>query len=393
MKRITQIGILVVLLLLIIGAVAIFWIVPAKVDRNLNAVVAHDPWPVSAKAQALHDTIPVADLHADTFLWMRDPRDRHGRGHVDLPRMREGGMFLQLFTVVTKSPPDLNYEENTSEADDITLLAFAQRWPIRTYDSLLERARFQAARLRDVVQTDDDVFLVLTRADLAAAEARRASHPGTIAALLGTEGAHPLEGQPENIDVLYADGYRVMGLQHFFDNELGGSLHGITKAGLTDFGRAAVARMEERGVIIDVAHSSEAVVREVLAMTDRPVILSHTGFKGACDSARNISDELMAQIAARGGLIGVGFWDDAVCDGSPDGVAAMIKYGIDHFGEDAIALGGDYDGSVTTYFDVSELPALTDALLRAGLTDDQVVKVMGGNTLRFFLAALPEELN
>lgn len=182
----------------------------------------------------------------------------------------------------------------------------------------------------------------------------------------------------------------MIGLQHFFDNELGGSLHGVSGAGLTDFGREAVAAMLERGMIIDVAHSSPAVVAEVLAMTDRPLVVSHTGIHGHCPVTRNIPDGLMRAIAAEGGLIGIGFWEDVTCDDSPSGVADTIIAAIDLVGLDHVALGSDYDGTITTTFDASEYAVLTDRLLAAGLSEDDVRQVMGGNAIRFFRAQLPE---
>ncbi|WP_031555730.1 dipeptidase [Parvularcula oceani] len=375
---------------LLIAALALFYgVLPPRVDAGMNRVEPHEPYSVSAHAEALHAATPVADLHADTLLWMRDPARRHARGHTDIPRLREGGMFLQVFTAVTKTPAGQNYEENDAGSDRITLLALAQRWPRRTWGSIEERARYQAQRLHEAAADDKGFAVILSREDLEAALEARSARPDMMAGILGTEGSHPLEGDLAAIGRLFADGYRVMGLQHFFDNALGGSLHGEAKSGLTAFGREAVAEMDRLGIVVDVAHSAEAVVEDVLAMTDRPVIVSHTGFQGHCPSPRNISDELMGRIAEAGGLIGVGFWADVVCDASPEGIADAIAYGIDRFGEDAIALGSDFDGTVTTRLDATELPALTEALLRRGLNERQVRKVMGGNAVRFFLDTLP----
>lgn len=371
--------------LVFIGAVVFFVILPPRVDAGMNAVLAHEPYPVSDAARALHETIPVADLHADTLLWMRDPAKRHARGHTDLLRFREGGVRLQVFASVTKTPSNLNYDENDAGSDDITLLAIAQRWPIKTWGSLAERALYHAARLQQLDKDAGDAFsFVNTQGEL-----RAALDAGALAGVMATEGAHPLEGELSNLDRLYDAGYRVLGLQHFFDNELGGSLHGTSGEGLTAFGRDAVARALDKGMIIDVAHSSEAVVRDVLAMTDRPLIVSHTGLRGHCDSARNISDSLMKEIADAGGLVGVGFWDGAICDPSLQGVAGAIIYAVDLLGAEHVALGSDFDGTVTTSFDVSEMPALTQALMDAGLDDETIRAVMGGNAIRFFLDNLP----
>ncbi|WP_420434957.1 dipeptidase [Hyphobacterium sp.] len=382
----------VILILALAAAGAFFLVLPPRVDNDLNAVVPHDPWPVSAEAQALHDTLRVADLHSDLLLWSRDPLRRYDRGHTDLPRLREGGVVLQVFTSVTKTPSDMNYETNDSTSDDITLLAIAQRWPVDTWGALFNRARFHARRLhRAEARSNGDFVVVETRDELSAALAAHEQNPGLVAGILGTEGAHPLEGELANISRLHDEGYRVVGLQHFFDNELGGSLHGMSNAGLTAFGRAAVRDLLEQGFIIDVAHSSQAVVREVLDMTDAPLIVSHTGVRSLCETPRNIPDALLAEIASRGGLIGIGFWADVTCDDTPDGIARAIRYAADRFGVGAVALGSDYDGSITARFDASEMAALTHALLAAGVSEADIRAVMGENQIRFFLENLPPQ--
>jgi len=368
-------------------AVAIFFFVaPARVDASRNQVLAHEAGEISAHAKELHEGLRVADLHSDMLLWARDPLKRNNRGHTDIPRLREGGYALQVFSAVTKSPANLNYDENDASSDNITPLAIAQRWPRRTWGSIAERALHQAARLHKAEEgSGGQLKIIHTQNDLAAA-----LDGGALAGILATEGAHPLEGKIENLDRLYEAGYRILGLQHFFDNELGGSLHGESGAGLTPFGRQAVNAALSRGMIIDVAHSSETAVRDVLALTSKPVIVSHTGLKGHCNSARNISDGLIKEIAAAGGLIGVGFWDGAVCDPSPKSIAGAIVYAIGLVGINHVALGSDFDGTVTTAFDASGIIALTDALINAGLDDLAIAAVMGENQIRFMAEHLPE---
>ncbi len=363
----------------------VFFVIPARVDATLNEVIAHEPYVVSAQARTLHATIPVADLHADTLLWMRDPTRRQNRGQTDIPRLIEGGVKLQVFTAVTKSPKNLNYDENDANSDDITMVAILQRWPVATWGSLFERARYQARRLQRADERyGPDFRMVRNQVEL-----RRSLNVGALAGVYGIEGAHPLEGKIENLDRLYEEGLRVIGLQHFFDNELGASLHGTSGAGLTEFGRNVVWRANELNMIVDVAHSSETVVGDVLALSTRPVIVSHTGLKGHCDSARNISDETMQAIAEAGGLIGVGFWDGAVCTPNLETIAEAIVYAVDLLGADHVALGSDFDGTVKTPLDAAELPALTQALLDAGLDEATVRAVMGENAVQFFLENLP----
>ena len=273
--------------------------------------------------------------------------------------------------------------------DNITLLAVAQMWPIRTWGSLYERAVYQAEKLHGFeARSDGQLRIIKSEADLDALLERKLSGEAVVGGLLGIEGGHPLEGNLDNLQRLQDAGYRLVGLQHFFDNELGGSLHGAGNAGLTSFGRSVVQAVVERGLILDLAHSSPQVARDVLAMTDIPLVVSHGGIHKGCPVKRNFQDDLMRAIAANGGVIGIGYWKDAICDDSPAGVAAAVKVGIEVVGEDHVALGSDFDGSVETTFDTSELSALTHAMLEAGLTPEQIRKVAGENMLRVIRARL-----
>ncbi|MCP5038822.1 MAG: peptidase M19 [Rhodobacteraceae bacterium] len=379
-----------VIVLAVLGLAA-FWIfAPAFVEKGRNAVKTHETYPVGHMAQTLHDSLIIGDWHADSLLWNRDLTQRGEYGQVDLPRLQEGNVAIQVFTAVTKSPAGLNYERNSADArDNITLLAFGQLWPMKTWQSIFERAVYQAEKLHGFEAARPDMLRVIrTRADLEAVLEARADGQNLVGGILGTEGAHPLEGDIANLDRLWDAGYRLIGLQHFFDNELGGSLHGEGNSGLTDFGRLVVSEVASRGMILDVAHSSQRVVKDVLARVDIPVVLSHTGLHSHCEVKRNLPDELMREIAATGGIIGAGYWAEVTCDDSPAGVARMIKAAIAAVGEDAVSLGSDFDGSVTTAFDTSELAALTHELLAQGVSEAQIRKVMGENMLRVLRARL-----
>ncbi|MBM1557948.1 membrane dipeptidase [Sulfitobacter mediterraneus] len=379
------------LALIVVLAVGFFTFAPAYVEKSRNAVADHDPYPVSDAARALHDTLVVGDLHADPLLWNRDLSKRHNYGQVDIPRLIEGGVAVQVFTAVTKSPAGQNYDENSAEAfDNITALAIGQLWPMRTWGSLLERALYQAEKLHRVEGAMPEQFRILrSRADLDQLLADRANGMQVVGGLLGIEGAHPLEGDLANLDKLVEAGHRLIALQHFFDNKLGGSLHGEGNQGLTEFGRSVVAEVARRGLLLDLAHSSPQVARDVLDMTDIPLIVSHSGIHGHCAVKRNFLDDLMQDIAATGGVIGMGYWGEVACGNiTPSGIADMIVKAIEVVGEDHVALGSDFDGSVSTAFDTSELPALTHALLEAGVTEAQIRKVMGENMMRVLRARL-----
>lgn len=382
----------IIFMLTLIVALGVFLtFAPTVLDKGQNLVVEHQPYKISPQAQALHSSLLVGDWHADSLLWMRNLSEEYDYGHLDFPRMQRGNLGLQMFTTVTKSPSGQNYEINQTDAsDNITLLAMMQRWPTATWSSLAERALFQADKLHHLAAHDpENLMLVRSRIELAEFLQRRQSNPTLIGGLLGTEGSHALDGDLANIQRLYNRGFRMMSLQHFFDNKLGGSLHGTSGEGLTQFGRDAVAEMLALGIMLDVSHSSEKVVADTLALSDKPLIVSHTGFQGHCDSPRNISDALMEQIAAAGGLIAVGFWDGAICGNSPATVAAAIVYGIGLVGEDHVALGSDFDGTVTTSFDGSEMVVITQALLEANLSEQQIRKVMGENMLGYLQTYLP----
>jgi len=370
---------------------AFFSLGPQWVDRVSNQVQGDPGRTPTDEAIAVHSSLIVGDLHADSALWGKDLLGQNGHGHVDVPKLLEGGAALQMFTTVTKSPRGQNYDRNASDApDNITLLALAQRWPAATQTSLFARAMLQAERVHAAAQQHPLLTLIRSQSDLNELVAQRQAGNRVIGALLGTEGSHALDGDLGNIDRLYAAGFRMMSLQHFFDNRLGGSLHGESQSGLTSFGRDAVTKMRQLNIMIDVAHSSEATVRDTLATTNgAALIVSHTGFQGHCPSPRNISDETMEMITAAGGLIGVGFWADVTCGEDIHAITGAIRYGIDRFGLEHIALGSDWDGSVTTPIDAAQLPHLTQALLDANFTEVEIRAVMGGNLLRFLSEHLP----
>ncbi len=387
-----RIGGIAIAVAALVVAIIFFVVLPPRIDDQMNVVTDHAAYEISPEAQAFHDSLRIADLHSDLLLWARNPTRRYDRGHTDLPRLREGGVVLQVFPSVTKTPSNMNYETNTADSDDITLLAIAQLWPLDTWGSLFARSRYHARRLHRAADASGGDFIVArTAADLRNALVAHATNRDMLVGILATEGGHPFEGEVANIQGLYDEGYRLIGLQHFFDNELGGSLHGISNAGLTEFGREAVAAILDQGMIIDVAHSSQAVVREVLDLTDAPLVVSHTGIRSLCETPRNISDDLLIEIAARGGLIGIGFWADVTCDDSPAGIARAIMHAVGVLGVEAVALGSDYDGTITTTFDASELAILTQALLEAGMSEDDIRAVMGENQIRFFLQNLPAQ--
>jgi membrane dipeptidase len=261
-------------------AAAFAWL-PGYVESSMNGVLRKPPYQISARARVLENRIPIVDLHADSLLWSRDLLARGTRGQVDIPRLIEGHVALQAFTIVTKTPRGLNFQRNTSDSDNITLLSIVERWPPATWSSLTERALYQASRLRDFESRSQGKFTIIrSAADLRAYLDRRRADPAIAAGFLGIEGAHALDGNLANIDRLYDAGFRMMAPTHFFDNDIGGSSAGVDKTGLTDKGREMVRRMESRHMLVDLAHAAPRTIDDVLAIATRPVMVSHTGVKG-----------------------------------------------------------------------------------------------------------------
>lgn len=334
-------------------------------DQKHNAVLVPGPYNTSSATRAFHDAAFVADLHADPLLWGRDLRQRYRRGQVDLPRLREGGVDLQVFGVVSKIP---------------VLLFIASLRSPSTWFSPREQALTQANEFK-LLAENSPLTVVLQREHMSA---------DGIKGLLALEGLHALEGQDDALDEFHAAGFRMIGLAHFTDNEFAGATHGIEKHGLTELGRLLVPRMEALGITIDLAHASPAAFRDTLELATRPVVVSHGGVNGTCPGPRNLTNLQLRGIAKNGGVVGIGYWKTAICDASLRGIVRAIQFAIEVAGIDHVGLGSDFDGHVTTPFDTTGLPMLTESLLAAGLSEVEVGKVLGGNVRRVLEANLPE---
>ncbi len=364
--------------------------IPGYVERQFNKVITPPPYEVSQTDSAFWDASPfIADLHSDALLWGRDLNKRTSNGHVDIPRLIEANVALQAFTIVSKTPKGQNYHSNTDESDNITALMVVQGRNPKTWTSLLVRGLDMAARL-NASAADNDAFRVIrSQADLRTYISARAGNPKQTSGLLGVEGLHLLEGNLDNVDKLYEAGFRMVAPVHFFDNEVGGSAHGAKKAGLTPFGKTVVAKAEKLGMSIDLAHASSATIADVLAQATRPVIVSHTGVQALCPGDRNLTDDQLRAIAANGGLVGIAMFEQAICSNDIAGTAKAIRHAVDVMGIQHVGLGSDFDGAVTTPFDVTGLPLLLPALRAEGFSDSEIRAIIGGNTRDFLLANLP----
>lgn len=386
MKKISLIlGVLFVIYLIGINTV------PSYIELQRNPVKAMGPYHVSPEARAIYDRLDfIADLHCDALLWGRNLNKREDRGHVDFPKMREANVALEMFTIVSKSPAGQNMRSNSEDAfDNITPLTIAKGESPWNWFSLINRTLSQSQDLADFVENEGEkAIFVKSKADLEKLIEARKSDKEVIGAMLGIEGGHALEGTLENLEKVYEAGVRMIGPTHFFDNEFGGSAHGENNGGLSDFGKSAVRKMNELGIFIDLAHSSPAIVDDVLGMTTQPVMVSHTGVRAVLDSQRNLSDEQIRKIAANGGIMGIAFFDLAVGEPELPNIIASIKHVRDLVGVEYVALGSDYDGSVAVPFDITGLPLLVEGLLNAGFSEEEIRAVMGGNVKRFLLTNL-----
>ncbi|CAN5311986.1 membrane dipeptidase [soil metagenome] len=324
----------------------------------------------SDEARAIHAEFPAIDLHADSLMWARwlgyDLLARHTPplpiaawgGHVDVPRMREGGMGAQFFGLV--SLPVLGKVRGSARAIDEQIDAMDET-----------RAR------------SSDLRLVKTRAEIELAE-----REGVVSALLGIEGAHALEGDVERIAGFARRGVRYLGLLHFSANEAGFPAYGRGRRddeGLTAWGRDLVIRCEEEGVIVDLAHINKRGFLDACRLATKPPIVSHTGVLGAFEHWRNIDDEQLRAVADCGGVVGVIFCPKFLGGDGLEPVVKHLRHIVDVVGEDCAALGSDWDGMIVPTRELADptgLPALTDALLASGMKPAVVAKILRTNVLR-----------
>lgn len=375
-------------LILLLAVAAFFILAPGLVERSQNKVVPV-ALTIGPGAEALHGALTIADMHADTMLWDRDLLTRSNRGQVDLPRLQAGNVALQVFSSVTKTPKHQNYDGNSGDSDNITLLTIAQLQPPRTWTSLLQRSLYHAEKLHRAAADSGGQFRVIHNpAELDKLLADRAAGRKVVGGMLSVEGLQDIEGKVSNLDALHAAGFRMAGFAHFFDNDVAGSMHGVKKGGLTPLGVQVLRRMEQLGMVVDIAHASHAAVADILRLAKRPVVSSHGGVQATCRVNRNLTDDELRGVARTGGVVGIGYWAGAVCSTQPAAVAAAIVHAVKVAGIDHVGLGSDFDGAVTTGFDTSQLAAITQALIDRGFSATDIFKIMGGNTIRVLRAGI-----
>lgn len=360
------------------------------IERYVNRIAKPPPYHVSHDIRDVHNQLTIVDLHADSLLWNRDLLRHSSFGHVDIPRLSEGNVAIQVFGVVTKFPFGMDVGRFSLNIDMVRLLSVIHGWPRETRNDLLKRAIYQSNKLDDTINgSNGRIKLIRSINDLDHFLVLRKSQPNMVGALLALEGAHALQGKLPNLHKLYDSSFRIFGISHFFDNEAGGSAHGKEKGGLSAFGRGLIHILQKKHTIIDLSHASGRVLDEVLEMVGVPVMVSHTGVCGICNNPRNLSDDQVRKIAEAGGIIGVALFEKATCGRSIRDAAHTVRYVADLAGVDCIGVGSDFDGAITTPFDASGWPLLTRELFAQGFNKDQIAKIMGGNALRLFRETLP----
>jgi len=314
----------------------------------------------------IHFDALVIDSHCDTVLkvWGSDGKyrlcDRHSEGHVDIPRLKSGGVGVQFFAVYIG----------------------AEYKP--------ERAAKRTLQLLDVLyqeldENQDTLQLILHAADIATARATN-----RIGMLLSIEGGEALEGELSSLRMYHRLGIRAIGLTWNERNQIAEGVGDCRSGGgLTDFGVSVIKEMNRLGMIIDVSHISAPGFFDVLDLSEHPIIASHSNAQAVCGHIRNLSDQQIRALAARGGVMGINFAPEFLVDqgtASVEHVASHIDYIVQLLGNTKhIGLGGDFDGISRTpgeLTDASGYPAITEALLRRGYNEQQLRDILGLNHLR-----------
>lgn len=321
----------------------------------------------------------MADAHADSLMWNRDLNVASDRGHVDFPRLREAGVKLQCFTVVTRGFPIIG---------GFPVFAAWHGWPRAARRTEWSRALYQIERLERFCAESNGQVAIATSSQ-ALEDNLRADR---ISAVIGIEGAHALEGKVERVEELWRRGVRFMSLTHLANNELGGSSFPLEpEKALTPLGHAVLDEMARIRMPVDVAHASRTTLAEILAHPTARPMCSHTGVQAQGGGWRNLPDEALRKIADRGGVVGIIFATLYVGGKEAEDVVRHIEHAVNVMGEDAVSLGSDFDGMIPLprgMRDVRDLHVLTAAMQRRGMPERRIEKILGENWRRFFAETL-----
>ncbi len=318
-------------------------------------------------ANELHRASIVFDGHCDTLLEMVDGKRRLGErsetGQLDLPRLAEGGVTAQVFAVFI---------------EDKYLPAGAVKQAVRVVDALYQ----------ELTDNSDVMSLATSADDVVAAKAT-----GKVAGILAIEGAEALEGDLGVLRAFYRLGLRLVTVTWSRRNQAADGVgERCTGGGLTTFGKSLAQECNRLGILLDISHLAPAGVRDVLGLSQQPVVASHSNAYALCPHPRNLTDEQMRQVAASGGVVCVTFVPAFLV---PEGKGVALKHVLDHLdhianvaGIDHVGIGSDFDGIFAPLpvglEDASQVPNITAGLLERGYADTDVRKVLGENLLRVF---------
>ncbi len=397
MKKIIKVLLIVFLLLIALLVISMVYM-SRNVYQISNTVVDPPPYEIDPALNEFHRSLFVADMHADTFNFETDFFTQTDIGQVDLPRVREGGLSLMTFAIATEIPFSQMRKSpagNSRGGKLVAMGAIAQLEPVKNWFSRYERGLYSLGYARKLIEDNPQQLMLITyREDLEELRAKNRQNPGsTMGVVLSIEGSHIMEGDLTRLADLHERGIRMLSLTHAFDNEAGGSSEGVEKSGLTEYGESMLAQMRDLGIIVDIAHSSPALINDILDRVDSPVVYSHGGVQGMCDIDRNLPEDSLERIRDNGGLIAIGFWPRVLCGENVDSITASIRYVASRIGVEHVAIGSDFDGGVTTVFDASGLPLLTGSLQRAGFSEAEIRMIMGENYVNLLLATLPSRLS
>lgn len=311
-------------------------------------------------ATEVHSEALVIDLHCDTLLDVaakkRNIRERSSEGSIDLPRLREGGMAVQVFAAFIHPK-----ERARGTARAFELLG--------TFDRLLEENPGLLGRITQ------------------AREIASLHGEGRIGAILSIENGDALEGNLDHLERFHARGVRMMSLTWNNSTALADGVLEEVHGGLTPLGREAVGRMQALGMIVDVSHLSVKSFWDVLAATTAPIVASHSCAAAINPHPRNLTDDQLKAIAEHRGVVGVNFYPVFLGAATLERLLEHIDHLVETMGPDHVGLGSDFDGftgQVVGLEDVSKLPDLTAGLLTRGYTRIEIIKLLGGNVIRVF---------
>jgi microsomal dipeptidase-like Zn-dependent dipeptidase len=350
---------LATLFLLVLVGIAVF--APWRPSRP-NEPAAVEP---GGEALRIHRDSIVIDLHVDALIWPRDLNREGDYGHLDFPRMRRGGIDAAAFTIPTRFFRLAG------------LKAMRDGQPPRTWFSPWERYRHQVEAMRRFITSASGTVRIATSPD----EIRRNHREGILSVLHGIEGAHALEGDLSRVSRVATDGVVFIGIVHLWRNDFGAGSFG-PGGGLTDLGRALIEKMNEVGLLVDLAHAGPKTFDEALERTRLPPIVSHTGARTINDTWRNLSDDQIRAVAKRKGVIGVMVVPPALDQPDLNEAFRHLAHIVDIGGEECAAIGSDFDGYWKAPIDATGLPQLTELMVRAGWSEGRIKRILGENVLR-----------